>query len=63
MGVTKEPEYVWIPDERVYGILVSSGAYFSTVAYSVDGITYQVVMSNDEFEYFGDYGIDYYDEN
>lgn len=59
MDVTKDPEYVWIPDERVYGILVSAGAYYSRVMYSKDGITYEVVMDNDEFEYFGDYGIDY----
>ena len=57
--MTRGPEYVWIPDERVYGILVSSGAYYSRVEYSVDGITYEVVMDNDDFEYFGDYGIDY----
>ena len=59
MDVTKDPEYVWIPEEKVYGICINAGAYYSTVVYSVDGITYEVVMDNDEFEYFGDYGIDY----
>ena len=59
MDVTREPEYVWIPEERVYGIIVSSGAYCSLVMYSAGGTTYEVVMDNDEFEYFGDYGIDY----
>lgn len=59
MDVTQEPEYVWIPEEKVYGILINYGAYYSTVVYSVGGITYEVVMDNDEFEYFGDYGIDY----
>ncbi len=57
--MTREPEYVWIPDERVYGICINAGAHFSTIVYSVDGITYKVVMLNDEFAYFGDYGIDY----
>lgn len=59
MDVTHVPEYVWIPEERVYGILISSGAYYSRVVYSLEGTTYEVVMDNDEFEYFGDYGIDY----
>lgn len=57
--MARDPEYVWIPEERVYGILVSAGAYYSRVVYSTGGITYEVVMDNDEFEYFGDYGIDY----
>lgn len=40
---------VYIPDEKEYGIIVSAGAYASTVRYNAMGIEYQVIMSNEDF--------------
>lgn len=45
------PEIVWLVDERTYAQLVSLGAYFSKVKYTREGIDYEVLVSNDEFEY------------
>lgn len=52
-------EYVWLPEERLYARLVNLGAYASRLHYTKDGIDYYVTADNEEFEYFGDYGIDY----
>jgi hypothetical protein len=41
---------VWLPDEGVHGILVSYGAYVSTVRYYKDKIKWEVILDNDEFE-------------
>ena len=40
---------IWIIDERIYGELVTMGAYYSTVRYVRDGLEYEVDLENDEF--------------
>lgn len=44
-GVT----YVWVIEENVRGKVVSFGAYYSRVQYSVNGIDFEVDLLNDEF--------------
>lgn len=46
-----EPEIVWLTEERTFGILLSLGASFSWIKYSRDGIDYEILVENDEFEY------------
>ena len=39
---------VFIPDEDVYGYVINFSTYHSTVHYSVDGFSYEVIMLNDD---------------
>lgn len=39
---------VYLTDEQVFGIIVKQGAYVSVVQYSKDGISYEVVVENDD---------------
>lgn len=41
---------VYLYDEQVYAELVSHGAYASTVRYSLDGVLYEVMVENEEFD-------------
>lgn len=41
---------IWLSQERVYGYLISLGAFASRVAYVQDGHDYDVWVENDEFE-------------
>lgn len=43
-------EIVWLLEERVFGILVRLGTYFSLVRYNKNGMEYEVLIENDEFE-------------
>lgn len=53
---------VWIVDERVFGRIVGPmGAYYSNVVYTKDGIDYEVLMENDEFQLVEEW-IDYEEE-
>lgn len=60
--MSREPEIVWLSEERTYGILVQLGAYYSMVCYTRGGIDYHVQVPNDEIEYLEDYAIDYEEE-
>jgi len=40
---------VYIHTEDVYGEVVHSGAYFSTVRYSKNGSDFEVLMENEDF--------------
>lgn len=42
----KPNPYVYLMDERVFGIIVSYGAYASRVRYLKNGIFYEVVVEN-----------------
>lgn len=44
-----EDEVVWLTEERVYGILMARGTWFSMVRYSRGGIDYEVLVENDEY--------------
>lgn len=59
MAVLREPEIVWLFEERMYGVLVTLGAFYSTVRYTREGIDYEVQIANDEFEFWESYAIDY----
>lgn len=48
--MVREPEIVWLHDERTYAILVSMGAYYSKVKYTRGGIDYELIVDNDDFE-------------
>jgi hypothetical protein len=54
MPVLHPKSVVWLPYERIYGELISLGAFASTVAYVKGGIEYEVIVENDEFEIVGD---------
>ena len=41
---------VFIPDEEVYGEVISLGSYASKVHYVLDGIEYEIIMLNEDFE-------------
>lgn len=49
-----EPEIVWLTEERTFAVLVNLGAYVSTVRYTHGGIDYEVIIDNDDFEYWKD---------
>jgi hypothetical protein len=39
---------VYLQDEETFGIILSQGAYFSRVRYWKDGISYEVLVENDD---------------
>ena len=41
---------VYIPDENIYGELLSFGYIASVVSYFKDGVTHEVIMLNEDFE-------------
>jgi hypothetical protein len=41
---------VYLPDEKVYGEVVSFGTYASKVHYIKDGFEYELVMLNEDFD-------------
>jgi hypothetical protein len=45
---------VYLQDERVYGIIVSYGAYASKVRYMKNGIYYEVIVENEDIITDGD---------
>lgn len=45
-----EPDVVIVKHEGVFGIVLEYGAYVSTVLYCVDGLMFEEVMENDDFE-------------
>lgn len=49
-GVRVVEEIVWLPDEHVYGILLSYGAFVSKIRYHKENIAWEVYVPNDEFE-------------
>lgn len=41
---------VYIPDEKVYGQLLSFGTYASTVHFIKNGIEYEIILLNEDFD-------------
>lgn len=39
---------VYLQDEQVFGIIVSYGAYVSRVRYTKDGVSYDVIVENED---------------
>lgn len=52
------PEVVWLTDERTFAWLINVGAYYSLVKYTQEGIDYEVLVDNDEYEYIEREGTD-----
>jgi hypothetical protein len=58
----KTIEYVYIPDEGVYGTIINYGAWTSLVEYYDDGIKYTIDIPNDEYIVIDEIGIGYINE-
>ena len=54
--------YVYIPDEDVYGIIKTHGAWVSLVEYHEAGVQYIIEVPNEEFIVVDEIGIGYIDE-
>ena len=54
--------YVYIPDEGVYGTVVTHGAWASMIEYYDGGVVYIIEVSNDEFIEVDEIGIGYINE-
>jgi len=54
LSIVKKQNYnytiVYIPDEKVYGEVLSLGTYASKVHFNKDGFEYVVVLLNEDFE-------------
>ena len=49
--------YVYVLDERVYGIVSSLGAHASRVKYEKDGIHYDVLILNEDLLFVDEFSI------
>ncbi len=54
--------YVYIPDEGVYGTIISQGAWASMVEYFDGGVGYTIEVPNDEYYVVDEIGIGYIKE-
>lgn len=52
-------EYVWIFEERVYGVLLNYGAAVSLVRYESNGLEYEEWLDNDDFEFRSERAFEY----
>lgn len=59
MGVTRDKEIVWLTEDRHFALLIQRDAFYSLVAYTREGINYEVVVKNDDYEFWEEYGFDY----
>jgi hypothetical protein len=58
----KTIEYVYIPDEGVYGTIVKYGVWSSLIEYYDGGIKYTIDIPNDEYIVIDEIGIGYISE-
>lgn len=54
--------YVYIPEEGVYGTIVTHGAWASMIEYYDGGVGYIIEVPNDEFIEVDEIGIGYINE-
>ena len=54
--------FVYIPDEHVYGTVISRGAWASLIEYHEDGVGYKIEIPNDEFIVLDEVGVGYIEE-
>jgi hypothetical protein len=54
--------YVYIPDEGVYGTVITHGAWASMIEYYDGGVGYIIEVANDEFIEVDEIGIGYISE-
>lgn len=45
----KNKSIIYMVEEQVSGVLLSEGAYASTVSYSLNGVLFEVLVPNDSF--------------
>lgn len=55
-------EYVYIPDDGIYGTIVRYGAWSSLVQYYDGGIQYNIEVPNDEYIVVDEIGVGYLEE-
>lgn len=53
------PEIVWLTEERHFALLVQRNAFYSLVRYTREGTDYEVVVKNDDYEFWEEYAFDY----
>jgi hypothetical protein len=56
-------EYVYLPDEGVYGTILRYGAWASLIEYYDMGIKYTVEIPNEDFIEVDEIGVGYLEEN
>jgi hypothetical protein len=54
--------YVYLPDDGIYGTIVTHGAWASMIEYFDGGIGYIIEVPNDEFIEVNEIGIGYINE-
>ena len=57
--MVREPEVVWLFEERTFGFLIYRGAYYSLIKYAWKGIDYEVEVANDDYEFWQEHAIEY----
>lgn len=58
-----EPVYVYLPEERTFGIIVGPiGAYYTRIKYTYQGIEYDALVENDDYIMLGEWDTDNGDE-
>jgi hypothetical protein len=55
-------EYVYIPDEGIYGTIIRYGAWSSLIEYFEDGIGHTIEIPNDEYIVIDELGVGYISE-
>ena len=55
-------KYVYIPDEDVYGTIITENLSFSVVEYYEAGLKYRIEIENDDFILVDEIGIGYIGE-
>jgi len=58
----KTIEFVYIPDENIYGTIVQYGAWSSLIEYYDGGIKYTIEIPNDEYIEIDEIGVGYIDD-
>jgi len=55
-------KYVYIPDEDVYGTIITENLSYSVVEYYESGVKYRIEIDNDDFILLDEIGIGYINE-
>jgi hypothetical protein len=56
--MTRPVEVVWLHEYRTYAFLISMGAYYSHVKFSRNGLDYEIIVENDDFETWEEHAVD-----
>jgi hypothetical protein len=56
-------EYVYLPDENVYGTIIRYGAWASLIEYYEMGVKYTIEVPNEDFIEVDEIGVGYLEEN